>query len=100
MGETLERLGAPDTEIRLPELAFHFLRSGDCDRGVAYGTRAAEAAMSGFAGQDAARLYSESTGIDRVFVNGEAILEQGEFTDRGPGKFLRSGEDTRTPSMV
>jgi N-acyl-D-aspartate/D-glutamate deacylase len=49
---------------------------------------------------DAARLYSESTGIDRVFVSGEAILEQGEFTDRRPGKFLRSGEDTRTPSML
>jgi N-acyl-D-aspartate/D-glutamate deacylase len=49
---------------------------------------------------DAARLYSESTGIDRVFVNGETIVEQGAFTDRRPGKFLRSGQDTRTPSLL
>jgi N-acyl-D-aspartate/D-glutamate deacylase len=49
---------------------------------------------------DAARLYSEATGIDRVFVNGETIVEQGEFTDRRPGKFLRSGLDTRTPSLL
>jgi N-acyl-D-aspartate/D-glutamate deacylase len=48
----------------------------------------------------AARLYSEATGINRVFVNGEAIVEQGEFTDRRPGKFLRSGQDTQTPSML
>jgi len=43
-----------------------------------------------------ARLFAESTGIRRVFVNGEAIVVDGQPTEARPGKILRSGADTRT----
>ena len=45
---------------------------------------------------ESARLFAESTGIRRVFVNGEAIVVDGQPTDARPGKILRSGSDTRT----
>ncbi len=45
---------------------------------------------------DSARLFAESTGIRRVFVNGEAIVVDGEPTDALPGKIIRSGADTET----
>ena len=45
---------------------------------------------------ESARLFAESTGIRRVFVNGEAIVVDGKPTDARPGKILRSGADTRT----
>jgi N-acyl-D-aspartate/D-glutamate deacylase len=47
----------------------------------------------------AGRLYSEAVGIDHVVVNGEEIIRGGDFTDRRPGRLLRSGFDTRTPSL-
>lgn len=46
-----------------------------------------------------ARLFAESTGIRRVFVNGEAIVVDGKPTDARPGSVLRSGRDTRTVSI-
>jgi N-acyl-D-aspartate/D-glutamate deacylase len=42
------------------------------------------------------RLYSAAKGIDVVLVNGEVIVEQGEFTGARPGTVLRSGRDTAT----
>ncbi len=48
---------------------------------------------------NSARLFAESTGIRRVFVNGEAIVVDGRPTDALPGKVLRSGRDTRTVSI-
>jgi N-acyl-D-aspartate/D-glutamate deacylase len=45
------------------------------------------------------RLYAESTGIDHVFVNGEAIVRDGSLTANRPGMLLRSGRDTATPSL-
>ena len=45
---------------------------------------------------DSARLFAESTGIRRVFVNGQAIVVDGEPTDALPGKIIRSGSDTET----
>jgi N-acyl-D-aspartate/D-glutamate deacylase len=45
---------------------------------------------------DSARLFAESTGIRRVFVNGEAIVVDGEPTEALPGKIIRSGADTET----
>ena len=44
----------------------------------------------------ASRLYAEATGVERVFVNGRAIVEEGAFTGARPGRLLRSGRDTET----
>jgi N-acyl-D-aspartate/D-glutamate deacylase len=44
----------------------------------------------------ASRLYAESIGIERVFVNGREIVVGGEFTGDIPGQLLRSGRDTDT----
>jgi N-acyl-D-aspartate/D-glutamate deacylase len=46
------------------------------------------------------RLYSVANGIDMVLVNGEVIVEQGEFTGARPGAILRSGRDTATVPIV
>ena len=43
-----------------------------------------------------ARLFAESTGVRRVFVNGEAIVVDGRPTEAVPGRILRSGADTST----
>jgi N-acyl-D-aspartate/D-glutamate deacylase len=48
---------------------------------------------------DSLRLFAESTGIRRVFVNGEPIVVDGQPTDARPGQILRSGRDTRTVSI-
>jgi len=45
-------------------------------------------------------LYSAAVGIDMVLVNGEIIVEQGEFTGARPGTVLRSGRDTVTVPIV
>ncbi|MGB0618390.1 MAG: N-acyl-D-amino-acid deacylase family protein [Myxococcota bacterium] len=45
---------------------------------------------------DSARLFAESTGILRVYVNGEAIVVEGRPTEAVPGRILRSGADTET----
>jgi N-acyl-D-aspartate/D-glutamate deacylase len=42
------------------------------------------------------RLYGAATGIERVMVNGETVVEACEFTDARPGRILRSGTDTKT----
>jgi N-acyl-D-aspartate/D-glutamate deacylase len=48
----------------------------------------------------AGRLYAESTGVDHVLVNGQAIVENGALTANRSGTLLRSGRDTATPSLV
>lgn len=45
---------------------------------------------------NSSRLFAESTGIRRVFVNGESIVVDGKPTKARPGTILRSGRDTRT----
>lgn len=45
---------------------------------------------------DAERLFANSVGVRRVYVNGEAIVVDGEPTGTTPGALLRSGRDTRT----
>ena len=47
----------------------------------------------------AVRLYAEADGIDRVLVAGQEIVAEGRFTGALPGRVLRSGKDTRTPSL-
>jgi N-acyl-D-aspartate/D-glutamate deacylase len=48
----------------------------------------------------AGRLYSEGTGIERVLVNGETLVEAGQLTDARRGAILRSGRDTKTSSLA
>jgi hypothetical protein len=38
--------------------------------------------------------------VERVVVNGRTIVEGGEITDERPGRVLRSGRDTATPSVA
>lgn len=45
----------------------------------------------------AGRLFAESTGIDRVLVNGTEVVGQGQPTSDLPGRVLRSGRDTACP---
>jgi N-acyl-D-aspartate/D-glutamate deacylase len=46
-----------------------------------------------------ARLFAASTGIERVFVNGRAIVRDGATTGDLPGTLLRSGRDTETVTV-
>ena len=45
------------------------------------------------------RLFAESTGMKRVFVNGKAIVVDGAATAALPGRVLRSGRDTDTVAI-
>jgi N-acyl-D-aspartate/D-glutamate deacylase len=47
----------------------------------------------------AGRLYAEADGIEHVFVNGRAIVTDGQLTSDRPGALLRSGRDSRTPAL-
>ncbi|HZP28569.1 MAG TPA: amidohydrolase family protein [Acidimicrobiia bacterium] len=47
----------------------------------------------------AGRLYSDATGIDHVFVGGVEIAGGGAFTGARPGRVLRAGVDTHTPTL-
>ncbi len=48
----------------------------------------------------AGRLYSGATGMDHVFVNGTEVAAGGEYTGELPGRVLRAGVDTSTPSLA
>jgi N-acyl-D-aspartate/D-glutamate deacylase len=58
-----------------------------------------EAAMRFDLPGGAGRLYASSTGVEHVLVNGRALVADGELTPTRPGKVLRSGRDTRTPTL-
>jgi len=47
----------------------------------------------------AVRLYAEADGVERVLVAGQEVVAEGRFTGELPGRVLRSGKDTRTPSL-
>jgi N-acyl-D-aspartate/D-glutamate deacylase len=42
----------------------------------------------------ASRLFATSTGVERVYVNGVGVVEDGRITGATPGTLLRSGRDT------
>ncbi len=48
----------------------------------------------------AGRLYADAIGIDHVIVAGIPIVHDGTFTGARPGRVLRSGRDTATPTMA
>ncbi len=48
----------------------------------------------------AARLYTGSTGILHVFVNGTAVVRDGQLTGNTPATLLRSGRDTATVALT
>ncbi len=45
---------------------------------------------------DSLRLTAESTGVERVFVNGRPVIRSGQPVGELPGRVLRSGRDTAT----
>lgn len=45
------------------------------------------------------RIYADAYGVHHVFVNGTAIVRDGQHTGALPGTTLRSGKDTYTPAM-
>ena len=49
---------------------------------------------------DSERLFAESTGVKRVFVNGRPIVVDGKPTDERPGTILRAGRDTRRAGIA
>jgi N-acyl-D-aspartate/D-glutamate deacylase len=47
----------------------------------------------------AGRLYADATGIGHVLVGGSEIVTDGEYTGARPGRIMRSGRDTSTPTL-
>jgi N-acyl-D-aspartate/D-glutamate deacylase len=47
----------------------------------------------------AGRLYAEADGVGHVLVAGTEVVRDGRYTGSRPGRILRSGVDTRTPSL-
>jgi N-acyl-D-aspartate/D-glutamate deacylase len=48
----------------------------------------------------AGRLYADSHGVEHVFVNGRAIVRNGQLTEERGGTLIRSGRDTETAALV
>ena len=48
----------------------------------------------------AGRLYADAEGVGHVFANGVEVARDGEYTGDRPGRLLRAGRDSQTPSMA
>jgi N-acyl-D-aspartate/D-glutamate deacylase len=48
----------------------------------------------------AGRLYADAIGVDHVIVGGIEIAAGGDYTGERPGRVLRSGADTVTPTLA
>ncbi|HEX6541849.1 MAG TPA: AAA family ATPase [Ktedonobacterales bacterium] len=60
IGHSLEALADPPDARRIADLAFHFTRSGDRERGVHYAQQAAESAMTAYAFEEAMAHYRDA----------------------------------------
>jgi len=80
IGHAIEERGAAAGDARLADLAFHFARSSDRERGAAYAERAAAAAMRAFAPETALAHYR--TALDL----GDAASERRGELLRGLGE--------------
>jgi N-acyl-D-aspartate/D-glutamate deacylase len=47
----------------------------------------------------AGRLFAEAIGVDHVLVNGHEVVDHGELLEGKPGRVIRGGVNTVTPSM-
>lgn len=63
IGQALETRSADASAMRLADLAFHFTRSGDRERGATYALRAAEDALRSYAAQEAMVHYRAALGL-------------------------------------
>jgi DNA-binding CsgD family transcriptional regulator/tetratricopeptide (TPR) repeat protein len=68
IGQALLARAGPEDAQTLAALAFHFARSGDRERGVAYGERAADRALAGSAPREAVAHYQ--TALDLLAGEG------------------------------
>lgn len=60
LGRLLEASAEPHDARRVADLAFHFTRSGDRERGVTYARQAAESAMAAYAFEEAMAHYRDA----------------------------------------
>ena len=74
VGEAIERQAQPDLDVRLPELAHHFLQAtaiGDADKAVDYVTRAGQLALDLLAYEEAAGHFERAIQALKVAYPGD-----------------------------
>jgi DNA-binding CsgD family transcriptional regulator/tetratricopeptide (TPR) repeat protein len=80
IGQALEAMGEPEDRDRLADLAFHFARSGDRERGARYARGAAEHALRASAGAEAKTHFQTALALiaptDRT--RGDLLVGLGE----------------------
>ncbi len=86
LGRLLEARADPPDARRVADLAFHFTRSGDRERGVQYARQAAESAMAAYAFEEAMAHYRDAlellNGVDErrallLLALGDAAIAAG-----------------------
>jgi DNA-binding CsgD family transcriptional regulator len=89
VGNALEAEGA--TRRVIPDLAYHFVRAGDPERGVEYALAAGQQALTSFAAADAAAHFRAALGLvsdddprrrlEILVFLGEAATQSGDFRE-------------------